>query len=62
MLFRVANKSGKTRLSGSEAADFLAKSKLSRKTLHDIWNLADSDDMGDLSPFEWAVKTGDCTE
>ncbi|KAF4729930.1 hypothetical protein FOZ63_031718, partial [Perkinsus olseni] len=53
MLFRVANKSGKTRLSGSEAADFLAKSKLARKTLHDIWNLADSDDMGSLSPFDF---------
>ncbi|KAF4669783.1 hypothetical protein FOL47_002370 [Perkinsus chesapeaki] len=40
-------------ISGNEAADFLAKSKLSRKTLHDIWNLSDSDDMGSLSPFDF---------
>lgn len=42
-------------LGAQEAAQFLSSSKLPRKTLHDIWCLADSDNKGNLTIDEYTI-------
>jgi len=53
-LFKIAlgpkNLKSSTSIPGSVAANFLKRSRLSKKQLHDIWCLADSENVGNLSP------------
>ncbi|KAF4713514.1 hypothetical protein FOZ63_030796 [Perkinsus olseni] len=52
-LFRAADTKGRGILGAQEGAQFLSLSKLPRKTLHDIWCLADSDNKGSLTIDEF---------
>jgi predicted nucleic acid-binding Zn-ribbon protein len=53
-LFKIAlgpkNLKSSTSIPASTAANFLKRSRLSKKQLHDIWCLADSENSGQLSP------------
>ncbi|EER04244.1 hypothetical protein Pmar_PMAR012790, partial [Perkinsus marinus ATCC 50983] len=54
-LFRAADTKKRGVLGAQEAAQFLSSSKLPRKTLHDIWCLADSDNKGNLTIDEYTI-------
>lgn len=47
-----ADDSGK--VDGHEAAKLLSKSGLSREQLSALWDIADTDNDGELNPAEWA--------